>query len=227
MVRHGILIPRLLVRFQLALFPFMEGNNNKTYLKEEKCMFIKEELLKLTNANLVAMCKERGIPVYKGKTKMNKNEMVDNLIAFGKENPTEEEVTSPELKEELKEVIEKAKENPIYYTKDVEDVTKVTPWIIGDKDEFIENAQVGTLMAFLDGKGKPRSGKMVNRSAKRREVKLVTEYDAEFIVSYDSILWVKNGSRWPKMVYQMLKEYKNGKSFVVAFKGEESTESSN
>lgn len=183
-------------------------------------MFIKEELLKLTNANLVAMCKERGIPVYKGKTKMNKNEMVDNLIAFGKENPTEEEVTSPELKEELKEVV---KENPV---PEVEDVTKVTPWIIGDKDEFIENAQVGTLMAFLDGKGKPRSGKMVNRSAKRREVKLVTEYDAEFIVSYDSILWVKNGSRWPKMVYQMLKEYKNGKSFVVAFKGE-SKESSN
>lgn len=184
-------------------------------------MFIKEELLKQTNANLVAMCKERGIAVYKGKTKINKQEMVERLIAYGQENPEEEEVTSSELKEELKEVV---KENPV---PEVEDVTKVTPWIIGDKDEFIENAQVGTLMAFLDAKGKPRSGKMVNRSAKRRMVKLVTEYDAEFTVSYDSILWVKNGTRWPKMVYQMLKEYKNGKSFIVAFKGEEDTESSN
>lgn len=184
-------------------------------------MFINEELLKLTNVELVAMCKERNIPVYKGKTKINKQEMVDRLIAYGKENPEKENVCSTELKEELKEVV---KENPI---PEVEDVTQVAPWVVGDKDEFIENAQVGTLMAFLDGKGKPRSGKMVNRSAKRREVKLVTEYDAEFIVSYDSILWVKNGNRWPKMVYQMLKEYKNGKTFIVTVKGKEDTESGN
>ena len=58
-------------------------------------------------------------------------------------------------------------------------------------------------------------------------VKLVTEFDAEFVVSYDRILWVKNGNRWPKMVYQMLKEYKNGKTFIVTVERKESTESSN
>lgn len=184
-------------------------------------MFIKEELLKLTNTELVAMCKEREISVYKGKGRLNKQEMVDKLVEFGTNNPDKEMVTSPELKEELKEVV---KENPV---PEVEDVTQITPWVVGDKDEFIENAQVGTLMAFLDGKKKPRSGKMVNRSAKRRLVKLVTEFDAEFTVSYDDILWVKNGNRWPKCVYQMLKEYKNGKTFVVTVKGKEDSESSN
>lgn len=184
-------------------------------------MFIKEELLKLTNAELVAMCKERNLPVYKGKTKMNKGELVESLVNFGKENPDKEKVEAPELKEELKEVV---KESP---KPEVEDVTQVAPWVVGDKDEFIENAQVGTLMAFLDAKGKPRSGKMVNRSASRRMVKLVTEFDAEFVVSYDKILWVKNGNRWPKMVYQMLKEYKNGKTFIVTIKGKEDTESGN
>lgn len=183
-------------------------------------MFIKEELLKLTNVELVKMCKERNIPIYKGKTKINKQEMVDRLVAYGKENPEKETVEAPELKEELKEVV---KENP---TPVVEDTTKVAPWIVGDKDEFIEKAEVGTLMAFLDAKGKPRSGKMVNRSAKRRMVKLVTEFDAEFTVSYDNILWVKNGTRWPKMVYQMLKEYKNGKTFIVTVKGKADSDSS-
>ena len=183
-------------------------------------MFIKEELLKLSNTELVAMCKERGISVYKGKGRLNKTEMVDALVEYGQNNPEKENVTAPELKEELKEMV---KENP---TPVVDDVTQIAPWVVGDKDEFIEKAEVGTLMAFLDDKGKPRSGKMVNRSAKRRMVKLVTEYDAEFTVSFDKVLWVKNGNRWPKMVYQMLKEYKNGKTFVVAIKGKEDTENS-
>lgn len=187
-------------------------------------MLIKEELMAMVNADLAALCKERGISVYKGKTRINKQEMVDKLLEYNVDHPEDTTVTAPELKEELKEVV---KENPVVEVS--EDVTKITPWVVGDKDEQINRADVGTLIAFLDFKGKPRTGKLVNRSAKRREVKLVTEYEAEFIVSYDSVLWVRFGTRWPKMVYQMLKEYKNGKSFVVTVvqKDEEDTGSSN
>lgn len=175
-------------------------------------MFIKEELELLKTTELQAMCKERGISVYRGKGRLNKTELIEALVGYGVENPNSEveTVNAPELKEELKEII---KENPVPEVN--EDMTQVAPWVVGDKDVFIEKAEVGTLMAFLDSNGKPRSGKMVNRSAKRRMVKLVTEYDAEFTVSYDMILWVKFGTRWPKTVYQMLKEYKNGKSFAV------------
>ena len=98
--------------------------------------------------------------------------------------------------------------------KETEDILN-TPWIMGNKDELIEKAEVGTLMAFIDSYGKPRTAKMINRSSARRQVKLITEYDWEFIVSYDSILWVRFGARWPKAVYTMLKEYKNGRKIRV------------
>lgn len=179
-------------------------------------MFIKEELELSKTTELQSMCKDRGISIYRGKGRLNKTELIEALVAYGMEHPDSEveTVSSPELKEELKDIV---KDNPVPDVKEVNgnEITQVAPWVVGDKDVFIEKAEVGTLMAFLDSNGKPRSGKMVNRSAKRRMVKLVTEYDAEYTVSYDMILWVKFGTRWPKTVYQMLKEYKNGKSFVV------------
>lgn len=200
----------------------MEGNKNKKPNKEEKFMLIKEELMKLTNVELDNMCKERNIPRYKGekgKTHINKSEMIEKLVEYGLNNPNSENVESKELKEELKE-IKNVTEVPEVKK---EEVTQVTPWIMGNKDDFINNADVGVLIAFLDENGKPRTGKLVNRSSSRRMVKLVTEFDREFVVSYDNVLWVKYGTRWPKLVYTMLKEYKNGKSVVVTCQSNKDT----
>ena len=197
-------------------------------------MLKKDELMQLKNTELSLMCKERGIPVYEGKTHVKKEVMVDRLIAYEIDNatvenkPTERKaqpkpvkkasekkfnthvvnpVVPPAMKNELNNMI---KENE----KETEGILN-TPWVMGGKDELIEKAEVGTLIAFIDDRGKPRTAKMVNRSSSRRQVKLVTEYDWEFIASYDAVLWVKLGARWPKAVYTMLKEYKNGKHVYV------------
>ena len=199
-------------------------------------MLKKDELMLLKNTELSSMCKERGIPVYEGKNHVKKEIMVDRLLAYQESNKPVEDNTT--VKKAQPKPVKKASEkviishshtvNPVIppvMTKELKDAIKNnereteeilnTPWVMGNKDELIEKAEVGTLIAFIDNKGKPRTAKMVNRSSKRRQIKLVTEYDWEFIVSYDSVLWVKFGARWPKAVYTMLKEFKNGKHIRV------------
>ncbi len=81
-----------------------------------------------------------------------------------------------------------------------------------NKDRYIDEAEVGTLIAFLDQNGKPRTAALVNRSSKRRLLKLKTEFDWEFEVPYDDVLWVKKGARWAYGIYRILKGYNpNGK----------------
>ena len=81
-----------------------------------------------------------------------------------------------------------------------------------NKERYIEEAEVGTLIAFLDEHGKPRTAALVNRSSERKLVKVKTEYDWEFVVPYDSILWVRKGEKWAYGVYRILKGYNpNGK----------------
>lgn len=81
-----------------------------------------------------------------------------------------------------------------------------------NKERYIEEAEVGTLIAFLDGNGKPRTAALINRSSKRRLLKLKTEFDWEFEVPYDSVLWVRKGDKWAYGIYRILKGYNpNGK----------------
>lgn len=171
-----------------------------------------EELMKLSWNDLANLCKERGITVYKHKSKKTKSDLSNELVAYLGEHP------------ELKIIVEEDDVESETETNVVEETIveccepeENAPWIMGNKDEVIENAQVGTLIAFIDEKGKPRSAKMVNRSSSRRVLKLVTEFDWEFIVPYEKVLWVKNGTRWPKGVYRMLKEYKNGYPINIAY----------
>ena len=74
------------------------------------------------------------------------------------------------------------------------------------KEEYIENANIGTLVAFVDENGKARTAAIVNRSTKSKKIKVETEFGREFIVPYDKVLWVRGkNERWPKGVYNMLK----------------------
>lgn len=81
-----------------------------------------------------------------------------------------------------------------------------------NKERYIEEAEVGTLIAFLDENGKPRTAALVNRSSKRKMLLLKTEFDWEFTVPFDKVLWVKNSTRWAYGVFRILKGYNpNGK----------------
>ena len=73
------------------------------------------------------------------------------------------------------------------------------------KMSYIENIDIGTIVAFRLSSGKVKSAKVVRKSTKNRKLKLETDYGAEYIVSYDDIVWVRTGKRWPRGVYKLLK----------------------
>ena len=76
--------------------------------------------------------------------------------------------------------------------------------------EYIENAEVGTIVAFRVG-DKVKSAKIINRSSARRKLKLETAYGRIYVVDYDDVIWVKTSSRWPRGVYELFSKVKNSK----------------
>ena len=79
-----------------------------------------------------------------------------------------------------------------------------------DKNDRIQNAPIGTIIAFKAPGGRVRSAKIKLRSTANRRLLVCTEYDAEYNVSYDDVIWVKSGKRWPKGVYNLLKRRASG-----------------
>lgn len=73
------------------------------------------------------------------------------------------------------------------------------------KKRYVDNIEIGTLVAFKLQSGKVKSAKVTRKSTKVRKLKLITDYGAEFIVSYDDVIWVRTGKRWPRGVYNLLK----------------------
>ena len=86
------------------------------------------------------------------------------------------------------------------------------------KMSYIENIDIGTIVAFRLSNGKVKSAKVTRKSTKNRKLKLETDYGAEYIVSYDDIIWVRTGKRWPRGVYKLLKGQvdANGKEKIKA-----------
>lgn len=74
-----------------------------------------------------------------------------------------------------------------------------------DKMKYVENVEIGTIVAFKLPDGRVKSAKIERRSTSRRKLKLVTQYGAEFVVPYEDIIWVRTTKRWPKGVYNLLK----------------------
>lgn len=86
------------------------------------------------------------------------------------------------------------------------------------KMSYIENIDIGTIVAFRLSNGKVKSAKVTRKSTKNRKLKLETDYGAEYIVSYEDIVWVRTGKRWPRGVYKLLKGQvdANGKETIKA-----------
>lgn len=73
------------------------------------------------------------------------------------------------------------------------------------KMSYIENIDIGTIVAFRLSNGKVKSAKVTRKSTKNRKLKLETDYGAEYIISYEDVIWVRTGKRWPRGVYKLLK----------------------
>lgn len=158
----------------------------------------KEELTKLTVKELDQMCKDMNLPRYKGKTHLNKNEMIDNILGV--------EIFEDRTK--------------------VEDQQEETLANESLKDNYIYNAKIGSIIAFVDKKNFTRTGKIVELNSEKRHITVELKSGKKFYIQFDDVLWVTTdeNKRWPKKILYALKEsqqkieeeYKNKMNNVVS-----------
>lgn len=137
----------------------------------------REELTKLTVKELDQMCKEKGLPRYKGKTHLNKTEMINNILESEKETIVEDQ---------QEEVLAND----------------------SSKDVYIQNAKIGSLIAFLDKKKLTRTGKIVEINSEKKHITVELKSGKKFYILYVDVIWVTTDEnrRWPKKILYALKE---------------------
>ena len=143
-------------------------------------------------------CKElreiaKGLKI-QGRWDMTKEELITNIMAASENGKSDvDEINDQSAVDECK----------------TDDQVHIN---MEQKMRYIENVELGTIVAFRLANGRVKSAKVVKKSTKSRKLKLETNYNAEYIVSYDDIIWVRTGKRWPKGVYELLKgKVDNGK----------------
>lgn len=148
-------------------------------------MYNKEQLMAMKVDELRKVASFIGI---KNAKRYKKVDLVDMIISI--QNPPE--TVAEEVKEE-KEEVAGASDN-------ADD-----SGIDSNKLRYINEAPIGTLVAFKLPNGQTKSAKIINRSTGRKKLKLETVYGKQFIVSYSDIVWVKSTNKWPRGVYNQLK----------------------
>lgn len=148
-------------------------------------MYNKEQLMEMKVDELRKLASSIGI---KNAKRYKKVDLVDMIISA--QNPPE--TVAEEVKEEKEEVA------------GVSDNTD-NDGIDSNKLRYINEAPIGTLVAFKLPNGQTKSAKIINRSTGRKKLKLETVYGKQFVVSYSDIVWVKSTNKWPRGVYNQLK----------------------
>lgn len=157
----------------------------------------KEKLSKMTVPQLRDVAKGYNII---GRWDLKKDELVNAILRAEKAECSEKDAkVSKSAKDECKieakaDAVEKEEKEQQPYEFDREQRLK-----------YVENVKIGTLVAFTLGSGKTKAAKVTKKSSKRRQLKVETEYGATYNISYDSVIWVRTGRRWPSGVMKMLK----------------------
>lgn len=156
----------------------------------------RENLQKKTCKELRELAKELNIS---GRWDMTKDQLINAILgAEVVENTNESESAKDECKVDNQE-------NVVEVEDKVEKESANVDVDMAQKMPYIENIEIGTLVAFRLSNGKVKSAKVTRKSTKNRKLKLETDYGAEYIVSFDDIVWVRTGKRWPRGVYKLLK----------------------
>lgn len=172
---------------------------NITNYKEEDIGMSKDVLSKETCKELRDKAKELNIS---GRWDMTKEQLIDAILGAEKtEVGTEQNMSA---KDECKIDITNDVEAGCQGGKEENGPASIKV-DMGQKMPYIEKAEVGALVAFKLSSGKVKSAKVINKSSKNRKLKLETEYGAIYVVSYDDVIWVRTGLRWPTGVYKLLK----------------------
>ena len=149
-----------------------------------------------------------------GRWDMTKQQLIDAILGAKevKVNECEEESAKDECKVDNHECENVETEDK------VENESVNVNVNMKQKMTYVENVNIGTIVAFRLSNGKVKSAMVTKKSTKNRKLKLETDYGAEYIISFDDVVWVRTGKRWPKGVYKLLKGQvnANGKEKIEA-----------
>ncbi len=159
----------------------------------------KEELSKLTVAELKSICKERGIKCYNGKNLFNKGQLIEAILKAESESVVEDKSAQEETKIETKEI---ETVEPVDEAEEVADIAE-------SKLKYLKDMQVGAIVAVRLSSGKVISAKVVKKSTKRKLILCETAYGCEHLVKWSDVLWVRTKKVWPKGVYELFKKGAN------------------
>ena len=180
----------------------VEENRSIKEGEKSMCMVIskREELSNMLVVDLRNMASTYGI---KNVKKYKKQELVDMIceIIYGQ--------TPTVVDEEVSVAVEEDDNNSVETETDELSEEEIAE----RRMPYVENAPIDTIVAFKLPTGKAKSAKIINKSTKNRKLKVETAYGAQFIIPYDSVIWVKTGTRWPKGVYNLLKGNHNGSGY--------------
>lgn len=73
-------------------------------------------------------------------------------------------------------------------------------------EQYLLSIEPGTILAVnieKFGTTKCISAAFERINKEKRIIKVKTKYGIEHVVSFDDVVWVKTGQRWPKYVYKM------------------------
>ena len=179
-------------------------------------MFTKEVLETKKKDELMEIAKQLCVVRYIGKSALTKSELISSILVKQKtmqkneQNNTcdvcnsvdcrccnhEQKTTAKEAKTSVIEKVKqlKKRKNP-----------KNEEERLANKLRYIEEAAIGTLLAFRTETGKVKSAMIVNRSTKSKKFKVETKYGQQHVVHFDDVIWVRTNKRWPKGVYNLLK----------------------
>lgn len=196
----------------IIFFYFKEAEMQSSSIVEENCsikegeksmgMVIskREELGNMLVVDLRNMASTYGI---KNVKKYKKQELVDMICEIiDGQKPTV-------VDEEVSVVVEEDDNNNVETETDELSEEEIAE----RRMPYVENAPIDTIVAFKLPTGKVKSAKIINKSTKNRKLKVETAYGAQFVIPYDSVIWVKTGTRWPKGVYNLLKGNHNGSGY--------------
>ena len=155
-----------------------------------------------------------------GRWDMTKPQLIDAILGANSAKSGEQENVVEEIPQSANDEVEVDNQvcNNVEAESKTENESANVEVNMEQKMSYIENVDIGTIVAFRLSSGKVKSAKVTRKSTKNRKLKLETEYGAEYIISYDDIVWVRTGKRWPRGVYKLLKGQvdANGKETIEA-----------
>lgn len=155
-----------------------------------------------------------------GRWDMTKPQLIDAILGANSAKTSEHENMVEEIPQSAKDEdkVDNQKCDNVEVENKVENESTGVKVNMEQKMSYIENIDIGTIIAFRLSNGKVKSAKVTRKSTKNRKLKLETDYGAEYIISFEDVVWVRTGKRWPRGVYKLLKGQvdANGKEKIEA-----------